>query len=214
MTLKTATTLDGFVATQSGESQWITSEGSRCYAHLERSFHDAVLAGIGTVNADNPMLNARVQGVDHPTVRIIMDRHLRIDKGSNLVRTARDFPLWIYHEPLDNKDNLQDLKKSGAHLFELHEVNAESVLVSLAEQGITRLLVEGGPTIAGHFMKAGYVDRVLWFRAPKLLGEGQAALPGLDIKALQDHVLLKMTANRTLGADILTIYEVMQCSPD
>lgn len=205
VTLKIATTMDGKVATASGESQWITGDLARARVHLERSLHDAVLVGIGTALADDPMLTARLPGLKQTSVRIVLDTHLRIPLESRLVKSAGAAPLWIFY--MDDLEGKQAaLKKAGVRLFKAKTLKI--ALKTMAAEGITRLFVEGGVHVHTSFLKENLYDRFLWFRAPKLLGrEGLSCMGELGIRKLEDMVSLSRKGTLMLGEDILAVYD-------
>ena len=206
VTLKTACTLDGKTATSSGESKWITAKLARRHAHLVRSRHDAILIGIGTALADNPMLTTRLEGVKHTLARIVLDRHLRLSPDSRLAQSAKDYPLWVFYE--EKSDNHDGLKQAGAVLHQADCTDLSSVLKILADQGINRLLVEGGAEIHASFLRAKLCDELLIYRAPTLLGaEGKSVVGALRIDALAQRRDYSRKSSISLGADILEIYE-------
>lgn len=160
---------------------WITGEPARDCGHLLRSQYDAILTGIGTVLADDPLLTCRLPGLeDRSPVRIILDRKHRLPKDSQIARTQDKITTWVLDSP-----------------------DIPSVLAHLAEKGITRLLVEGGQQVTTAFLDSGSVDKVYWFKAPKLVGN--AGLPALcDGKGLPE-ALVSFTheGTKTLGPDTL-----------
>ncbi|MCC7305448.1 MAG: bifunctional diaminohydroxyphosphoribosylaminopyrimidine deaminase/5-amino-6-(5-phosphoribosylamino)uracil reductase RibD [Alphaproteobacteria bacterium] len=213
VTLKAATTKDGFAAPVSKERQWITGELARRHAHLERSMHDAVLVGIGTILNDNPMLTTRLEGVEHKPVRVVLDSNLRIQLGGRLVQSARETPLRIFYKD-DPWNKAPELEKAGVKIFNTEitgdsekskssVISVFSVLKKLAEEGITRLLVEGGPMIWDSFIKERLCDRVLWYKSPAEMGQGIRAFEAFDADILN----LRHTHTRLIGEDLLEIYE-------
>lgn len=197
ITLKLATARDGNIP----ESGWITGELARRHGHLERSQHDAILVGIGTVLKDDPLLTTRLEGVKHEIVRIILDSHLKIPLASRLVLSAHDAPLWIFH--VDDPEGKADaLARAGVKLFPAQgDIGILPAVKAIAREGITRLLVEGGPRVWASFISSGLYDRVLWYRAPGELPDGRPALPpGTDLG-------FQRIIERKLGQDLLEIYE-------
>jgi len=210
VTLKCATSLDGKIALENGDSQWITGDLARRYGHLERATHDAILVGVDTVLADDPQLTTRLGGTSHNPTRIILDTNLKTSLDSALVKTAGDTPVWILH---NSKSDTTAFENAGIILHQIDTHDIKAVLKLLAAQGITRLLVEGGANVMTSFLKSGLYDRLLSFRAPKIIGtEGQNAVTALDIQSMQDTYSLKRTQTRQLGEDILEIFE--PCSQD
>ncbi|MCD8496839.1 MAG: bifunctional diaminohydroxyphosphoribosylaminopyrimidine deaminase/5-amino-6-(5-phosphoribosylamino)uracil reductase RibD [Alphaproteobacteria bacterium] len=205
ITLKIASSLDGKIAAKDGSSQWITGEQARAYAHGMRAGHDAILVGIGTALADDPLLITRVPGLTHKAVRVVLDTHLRIDTGSKLVQTAQDEPLWIIHaEDKDNKK--QQLEAAGCMLISSEDMSVSSVVQALAVQGITRLLVEGGAGVHTSFVRSGLYDEIAWFRGDKILGEGLPVLGDLGIESIAEALMLERVESVVLGADTLDIF--------
>ena len=206
VTLKTATSKDGKIAPEKGKQKWITGKLSRAKVHLERSLHDAVLVGIGTVLADDPSLTTRLPDYDHRIVRIVLDTHLRIPLDSQLVKTAKGYPLWVFHSS-GNNDKIEKLGKAGVRLFAYDTSDIPGVLGQLAEEGITRLLVEGGAKVHTSFLLMGLCDRFLWFRAPENLGPGAVdALEGYNIFKIGPEFGLARQNALVLGEDLLEIY--------
>lgn len=207
VTLKTACTLDGRTACASGESQWITGALARRHVHTLRAKSDAILIGAGTVQADNPSLTTRLDGVAHKSVRIVLDTNLRTPVSSKLVQTVNDAPLWIFYEK--RSAGYDELVRAGVELIETQSCqNLKSVLNTIASKGINQLLVEGGATIHGAFIKVGLCDDIMIYRAPSLLGESAKPLvSGLQIDKLSEKSSFTCIETRKLGADMLEVYE-------
>ena len=167
--LKTACSMDGKVALANGQSQWITGDLARRHVHSLRAQHDAVLVGIGTVNMDDPMLNARVDGLEHNTVRMILDSKLETPIDSRIVRSARDYPVWIFHEDKP-VDKIRAMEAAGVRLFPITTKALKPILQQIAEAGITRVLVEGGRNIHTAFLREEFADAFYVYRAPCILG--------------------------------------------
>jgi diaminohydroxyphosphoribosylaminopyrimidine deaminase / 5-amino-6-(5-phosphoribosylamino)uracil reductase len=220
VSLKLATSLDGKMATGSGESRWITGERARQYGHYLRSRYDAIATGIGTVLADDPLLTCRLPGLeDHSPVRIVFDRELRLPLGSNLVKTAKETPVWVVTAPelLQSEGKTAEFTPASVQFLPLTAQNGinelQNTLQLLAEQGITRLLVEAGGKLSTAFLQSGLVDRMYWFRAPFMIGnDGQAAAlhgfpPELARLARWKHV-----RQVALQPDLLDIFECLPAS--
>lgn len=211
VTLKLASTLDGRIATATGESQWITGPEARRAAHALRGTHDAVMAGIGTVRADNPALTCRIPGLrTRPLVRVVMDTHLSIDPAAQLVTTAAESPTWVLHREGAAAARLDGIP--GLHLVAVPgqdgRVDLRSALSSLGTAGLTRVLVEGGAALAAGLLRQGLVDRMAWFHAPGLIGgDGLAAVQGLGVGALADMPRFRRVGVQALGSDMLTMFE-------
>jgi diaminohydroxyphosphoribosylaminopyrimidine deaminase/5-amino-6-(5-phosphoribosylamino)uracil reductase len=184
-TLKTATTLDGRIATASGDSRWITGEAARAAGHLLRLQHDAIMIGSNTALADDPMLTVRVAGAaDTPKrPRIVVDGRLRLPPTSTLALSAADTPLWIVTQMGHASADRAPLEDAGALIIEIASageitgVDLTLAARALAERGLTRVLVEGGGRLAAALLKADLIDRIAWFRAPAILGAD--ALPAI-----------------------------------
>lgn len=211
VTLKLATTLDGRIATGTGESRWITGPESRRMAHALRGQHDAIMVGIGTVLADDPDLTCRIAGYRRtPDLRIVADSRLRLDPACHLASTARDTPTWVLHGPEASQARRGVLEDAGLHLIEVEAgagggISLPAALQALGQAGLTRLLVEGGARLAGSLLRAGLVDRLTWFHAPGVMGaDGLAAALGGGAGPLAAMPRFERTAVRPLGADVLT----------
>jgi diaminohydroxyphosphoribosylaminopyrimidine deaminase / 5-amino-6-(5-phosphoribosylamino)uracil reductase len=175
VTVKLATTLDGRIATASGESKWITGPEARRLAHAMRGRHDAVMAGIGTVLADDPALTCRLPRFKPvPDVRVVVDTTLRLPPASTLARTAREAPVWALHGPEAPAERRRALAEAGVVLMEVAAgqggLDLAAALRALGGAGLTRVLVEGGAGLAGGLLRAGLADRLAWFHAPAVLG--------------------------------------------
>jgi diaminohydroxyphosphoribosylaminopyrimidine deaminase/5-amino-6-(5-phosphoribosylamino)uracil reductase len=213
VTLKLATTLDGMIAAFGGDSQWITGEEARRYGHLLRARHDAVLTGIGTVMADDPVLNCRIDGLDHASpVRIVLDSTLRTPLDSQLVRGARQIPLWLVTTEAAARAHGRRFEAAGVDVLALEAnqgggIDVRAVLAMLASRGITRVLAESGRTVAGSLLRDDLVDRIAWFRAPAVMGgDGLTALESLGV--VKVGALRRFLRGETvgLGQDVLETY--------
>lgn len=208
--LKLASTLDGRIATATGESKWVTGDAARRTVHLMRGQHDAVMVGIGTVMADDPDLTCRIEGVRAvPLVRIVVDSHLRIPLLSRLVVGATRHPLWILHRNGADKSRHQALAQLGAKLIELpaadEGVDLKASMEMLAAQGLTRVLVEGGGTLAAALLRADLVDRLAWFHAPAVMGgDGFPAAQAFGIETLSHMPRFTPVSACRLGEDMLS----------
>lgn len=206
VTLKMAATLDGKIATQAGESRWITGELARNHGHWLRSQHDAILVGSGTVIKDNPSLTTRIKGVEHTSVRVVLDGGLKISETCELVASASpENPVWIFHNR--GAEGANPISKSGIRTFGADPHNLRAVLAQLAQEGITRLLVEGGSAVHASFIRAGLFDALYLYRAGSVIGsDGVSMVGSLDIHALAEKVDLRLQEIRMLGKDTLEIY--------
>lgn len=206
VTLKSATSVDEKIATQVGTRTQISGEMAMRRVHLERARHDAILVGIGTVLADDPLLTTRLPGFEHNSVRIVLDTHLRMPKDSRLVQTATKHPLWIVHNVSEPGASGAALEKAGARLLRAGSMEPKAVLGLLAAEGITRVLVEGGAKINTSFLKSGFCDYFLHFRSPMRIGDsGVPALEGYGLTDLAGFGFGK-ASTVSLGEDLLEIY--------
>ena len=213
VTFKTATTLDGYIATDDGKSKWITGPEARAEGHMIRATHDAVLAGIGTVVADDPMLNCRLPGLgDRNPVRVVLDTTLRIALEGKLVSSAKEQPLWLFCLPGMNPGKRAILEDSGAKVFDCqpdadNRIDVMAMLRILGDQGITRLMVEGGGETAASLFRADRIDQLAWFRASSVMGAGnREGIAGLRLQKLADMPRFALQAARTVGQDMMEIY--------
>jgi len=217
VTLKLATTLDGRIATRTGESRWITGPEARAAAHGVRARHDAVLVGIGTALADDPELTCRLPGMaDRSPVRIVADSRLRLELTSRLVATAREAPTWVLCLPGADRARRRAFADAGVELVEVpdaggHVLDMSAAMRALGGRGLTRVMAEGGGRLAAALMAADLVDRVEWFRAPVAVGgDGVAALAGWGLERLADARRFARAAVRPAGADAAESYVRMR----
>jgi diaminohydroxyphosphoribosylaminopyrimidine deaminase / 5-amino-6-(5-phosphoribosylamino)uracil reductase len=213
VTLKLAASLDGRIATASGESRWITGPAARERAHLLRAVHDAILVGTGTAVADDPHLTCRLPGLEHrsPT-RVVLDRRLRLPLAAHLIAQARQVPTWVIAPPSADPAKQQALREAGVEILEgaadaAGRLDLAAALQSLGRRGVTRLLVEGGGRLAAALLRARLVDRLVWLHAPRLLGsDGLPAVGALGYGALAAAPRFELLSTETVGADLMTIY--------
>jgi diaminohydroxyphosphoribosylaminopyrimidine deaminase / 5-amino-6-(5-phosphoribosylamino)uracil reductase len=190
VTLKLASTLDGRIATHTGESRWITGEPARKAAHALRGRNDAVLVGVGTVLADDPELTCRIPGYrTTPLVRVVADSHLRTPLTARLIATAAATPSWLLVRSGSDPARHRAFTELGVTIIQVAGAEAgvdlAAGLHALAEAGITRVLVEGGAQIAAALLRADLVDRIAWFHAPAVLGaDAWPAVQGFGIEKL------------------------------
>jgi diaminohydroxyphosphoribosylaminopyrimidine deaminase/5-amino-6-(5-phosphoribosylamino)uracil reductase len=209
-TLKLATSLDGRIATSTGESKWITGEAARADGHCLRASHDAIMVGSGTALADDPLLTCRLPDLpDRSPVRVVLDRLLRLQPTSRLATTAREVPTWVITGSAD-PSRADALAACGIEIIRLPgaDQTARPALAALAERGITRLLVEGGATLAGSLLRAGFVDRLHLYQAPILLGaEAMPGVGALDLRHLADAPRWRRLEERRIGHDLLSVLD-------
>ncbi|MFZ2007696.1 MAG: bifunctional diaminohydroxyphosphoribosylaminopyrimidine deaminase/5-amino-6-(5-phosphoribosylamino)uracil reductase RibD [Stellaceae bacterium] len=213
VTLKLATSLDGRIATASGESRWITGPAARERAHLLRATHDAVLVGTGTALADDPQLTCRLPGLEHRSpVRIVIDRRLRLPLTLRMFTEARQTPTWLATLATVDPARHAALAKAGVKIIRVAPDAAEGVdlpglLQKLGDEGLTRLLVEGGGRLAASLLRAKLVDRLVWMRAPLLIGnDGVPAIAALDLAALAAAPRFTLASAETAGGDVIETY--------
>lgn len=213
-TLKSASTLDGRIATHSGDSQWITGELARKAGHGLRLDHDAIMVGIGTALVDNPMLTCRLEGLEEKSpVRIVFDSRLRLPLTHKLVATAHKFPTWIVTLPGNEDERRKAFENAGVAIIEIAPDKDGYPDLTLASQemgrrGLTRVLIEGGSHLAASFLEHNLIDRVAWMRAPRVIGgDGIPAVMAFGVEKLEQAVDFKRTAAREAGCDLIELYE-------
>jgi diaminohydroxyphosphoribosylaminopyrimidine deaminase/5-amino-6-(5-phosphoribosylamino)uracil reductase len=216
VTLKTATTLDGRIATRTGDSQWITGEEARRAGHLLRATHDAILVGAGTAVQDNPSLTCRLPGLaDRSPVRVVMDGHMRLPLTHALVATARETPTWMIvmaDAAAGQPDRRAAYEAAGVEVLAVDpdddgNPDIAKALGLLAAKGITRVLIEGGGRIAAAFLAARRIDEIVWFRAPCVVGgDGLPAVAAFGVDRLSEAVSAARRDVGTVGPDIVERY--------
>ncbi len=207
--LKLASTIDGRIATALGESRWITGSAARRHVHMLRLTHDAVMVGSGTAMADDPDLTARDIGATHQPIRIVLDRLLRHSPDSRLGRTARETPVWLIHAPDAPAQAQTAWAATGARLIACPapqgKLDLTAALRLLAAEGLTRILCEGGGTLAAGLVAEGLVDDLLHMTAGKLIGaDGTPSLGPLHLTQLAAAPGFQLANVRQLGPDTLT----------
>lgn len=213
-TLKAATSLDGRIATRTGDSRWITGEGARRAGHGLRACHDGILVGINTVIADDPALDCRLPGMaGRSPVPIIADSTLRLPAAARVVERARERPCWVMLTDRAALDKRRLLEEKGVRLIEVESDRdgkpaPNAMAAALAGLGLTRVLIEGGGTIAAAFLAAGLIDQVAWFHAPLLIGgDGRASLSPFGIERLVDAPRLLPQETRAVGGDRFSCFD-------
>ncbi|HET6883245.1 MAG TPA: bifunctional diaminohydroxyphosphoribosylaminopyrimidine deaminase/5-amino-6-(5-phosphoribosylamino)uracil reductase RibD [Pirellulales bacterium] len=204
---KWAMTLDGKIATRSGQSRWISSEASRCVVHELRGRVDAVLVGSGTAVADDPLLTARPAG-PRQAVRVVFDSQATLPVTGRLVQTAGEAPVIVAAADSAPADNRRRLAQAGCEVLSLtgnsHSERLIELLKGLGRRRMTNVLVEGGSRLLGLFLDTGQIDEVHAFIAPRIVGGAAAPTPvaGSGVERLLDALVLSQPQWRTLGSDL------------
>jgi len=213
VTLKTATTLDGQIATRLGESRWITGEEAREHAHLIRSTQDAVMVGVGTLIADDPQLTCRLSGLEgRSPVRVIVDGKMRSPLTSKCAETARNQATWMIVSEGGDSTRIRAFAELGIKILEVpsgkgNYPNLVDAVNLLGTRGITRLMVEGGARLVGALLNADLIDQVIWYRASSIMGDdGISAVSAYDAQTLASIRRFKRGSVRSLGKDLLETY--------
>jgi len=203
--LKAAVTLDGKMATRTGDSKWITGEAARAEGHRWRSRCDGILVGVGTVLADDPQLTVRhVEGEDPR--RIVLDTRLRTPANAKIL------PAWILTARDDTLDGAEVISCAAGE----GGLDLVDALAKLAARGIEQLLVEGGPKVQGALLRAGLIDEVVLFVAPKILGDPEApgfASHGFAVAAIADAWRLERPTVEMRGDDVYLRAKVRSLDP-
>jgi diaminohydroxyphosphoribosylaminopyrimidine deaminase/5-amino-6-(5-phosphoribosylamino)uracil reductase len=211
--LKLAISADGKAGAAGRKPLAITGEEVRQRVHLLRAQNDAIIIGIGTALADDPVLTCRLPGMAALSpVRVVLDSALRLPRDSRLVQSARDVPLWIFIGMQASQTAEPDLLSRGAEIWRVGgqdgRLDLAAVLKELAARGITRLMVEGGPTLAAALVSADLIDEAVLFTSQRIVGpDGIDALEGLPLTVLTHSGPLKCVDSEAVGADRREVYE-------
>jgi diaminohydroxyphosphoribosylaminopyrimidine deaminase/5-amino-6-(5-phosphoribosylamino)uracil reductase len=211
VTLKLAVSADGKAGLAGRKPVTLSSERARTRVFQMRSQHDAILVGIGTVLSDNPALTCRLPGLfERSPVRVVLDAKLRLPLATSVVATVRETPTWVFTSRSASGLSEEILQQKGCKVFRVADKKGQldlgTVLKVLAEQGITRLMVEGGPTVAASFVAAKLVDEAVLLRADKTIGaDGIDALEGMALTAITKK--MQPRGNERLGADTIETFE-------
>lgn len=211
VTLKLATTVDGRIATNTGDSQWITGPQSRRMVHAMRARHDAVMVGAGTVRADDPMLDVREMGAVSQPVRIVVSSDLDLPLDGKLAASAKAQPVWLCHGA---GADVEAWASRGAKSFPSNLLNGQvdvaAVMRQLAEAGLTRVFCEGGGQLAASLIMAGLVDELVLLQGPKIIGgDGISALGTLGVLRLADARQLSLLEQRQICDDVMQRWRVV-----
>lgn len=208
--LKMAATLDGRIATRTGDARWVTGPEARGRVHALRHAMDAIMVGVGTVLSDDPQLTTRLEegpGVD--ATRIILDTHLRMPETARMLQQASAAETWVVCGPGAAPDNKKRLTDQGALILESNitdgRIDLQALMRDLGARGVTSLLIEGGARVAAAALKAGVVDKVLFFYAPKILGgdDGVPMCNGPGPEKMKESLPLHHMAVDRVGMDLL-----------
>jgi len=199
--LKLAVSLDGKIATRTGDARWITGPEARARAHELRHDYDAILVGAGTATTDDPLLTDR-SGLPRrrPLVRVILDDAVRLSTSSQLAQTTPQAPVIVF----GNTDDADELNDRGVEIVNLIRGDLRGVLKELASRSLQSVLVEGGASVAAEFLEAGLVNKVTFFIAPKIIGGTSApsAIGGAGIERMSDALELERINVIQRGKDI------------
>lgn len=208
--LKMATSLDGRIATASGESKWITGAAARADGQRLRATHDAILVGANTLARDDPELTCRLPGLDaYSPVRIVLDSRARLSPGSKLALTANRTPVWLICTKAAPSSAREALRAQGVEVIEVASneqgrVDAAAAARELGRRRLTRVLVEGGGEVAAAFLKAGLVDRVTSYQAGLLLGgDSRSAMGPLALQKLDFAPRFSLVSSRIVDGDVV-----------
>lgn len=208
VTVKFAQSLDGRIATSTGDSRWISAPASLRLAHKLRHEHDAILVGVGTVLADDPQLTVRlIKGRD--PLRVVIDSHLRIPPGSRLLAEGAAARTLVAAAETADPIRASEIQKLGAEILRVPEAANGSgldilrVIQELGRRGVASVLVEGGKGIITSLLAAGAVDRLVAVIAPKIIGEGTEAIGDLGITRLSEAITFSSVKIRRLGPDVI-----------
>ena len=206
-TLKIAQTLDGKIATPTGESKWITSESSRNYVHYLRSVSDAILVGINTVLKDDPELNPRLVFSENDPVKVVLDNHLKIPENSKLIKNSAEKLIIFTSKKACETEKSKKFMELGIKVFASEENNGlidlHYVSEKLIENNLLNILVEGGGQIFGSFIRDKMADKIHLFIAPRILGDGVTSVSNSGILKISDALTLGEYSIKKFENDIL-----------
>jgi diaminohydroxyphosphoribosylaminopyrimidine deaminase/5-amino-6-(5-phosphoribosylamino)uracil reductase len=203
--LKCAVSLDGKVATKTGDSRWITGPEARRRVHELRHEYDAIMIGSGTAEQDDPILTDRSSlPRRRPLTRIVLDERLRLSPSSQLVRTATDVPLIVFTAEDAEESKIDSLKAYGVDVVNEGTRDLKSILKTFPRRSLQSVLVEGGPTLAGSFVDAGLVNKVSFFLSPRIIGglEAPSAVGGAGVDVVNQALRLRDIKTQQHGEDI------------
>lgn len=212
---KCAMSLDGKIATSTGDSKWISGEESRAMVHVLRGEVDAICVGSGTAAMDDPMLTCRLPGEHRQPLRVVFDSKAGLALDSQLVKTTADVPTMVFVTGDADPEKVTALRQAGVEVMEVGawdghvDVGEALRLLGSLDQPVLSLLLEGGPTLAASFMEAGVIDKVLVYIAPMIIGGRGARTPveGEGFRMVGDSLKLHRLTHETIGEDVfITAY--------
>lgn len=213
VTLKLATTLDGRIATASGDSQWITGPVARRAVHAMRARHDAVLVGAGTARADDPSLTVRGLGIARQPVRVVLSRDLDLPRDTALLRNTETAPTWLLHGARAPSERVAGFGELGARCLSIPSQadgrpDPAAALAVLGREGLTRVFCEGGGVLAASLLSADLVDRLVLFTGGAVIGgDGRAALGPMGLRLLAEAPRFHLSDVARIGEDTVQTWE-------
>ncbi|MEM8882319.1 MAG: bifunctional diaminohydroxyphosphoribosylaminopyrimidine deaminase/5-amino-6-(5-phosphoribosylamino)uracil reductase RibD [Pseudomonadota bacterium] len=212
VTLKLASSVDGRIATATGESRWITGAHARHRVHGLRLRHDAVMIGGATARQDDPMLTVRGMGVPSQPARVVLTRRLDLPRGGQLAQTARDVPLWLCHGDDAASEDIAFWQTRGAEMIVCPtgpsgQLDPAGALTALATRGLTRIFCEGGGALAASLLAADLVDQLITFTAGAVIGaEGKPSIGAMGLEVLADAPRFALHDVVAVGGDTMHIW--------
>lgn len=208
--LKTAMTLDGKIASSSGDSKWVTAEPARQWVHQLRDQVDGIMVGIGTVLADDPLLNTRLSDREgHDPVRLILDGNLDLPLNSQIATSSHKQTTLVFASSTADRQRARNLEQCGIEVLTVDglsdDLNLEQVLQIAAHRKLCSILVEGGGTVNASLLKYGLVDKLYWFIAPKIIGGHTAPSPvqGSGFGTMAEALEAEYISSEFIGPDLL-----------
>ena len=214
LTLKLASTLDGRIATRTGESRWITGAPARARVHLMRAHSDAILIGVGSVLADDPTLDVRLPGMEHARpVRVVADSRLQTPLTGRLAKSANEQPVILITSEEADQDRAEAFRALGADIVPVPmwqgTLSMKEAFAQLAVVGVGSLLCEGGGRLAASLIREGLVDELVWFTAGAAIGDGgSASVSDFGVEALISMPRFSQISQERVGDDMLSIWRV------
>ena len=221
--MKVAQTLDGKIATSTGESKWITGPEARRHVHVLREQSDAIIVGIGTILRDDPSLTTRLENETkaHDPHRVILDSHLRMPLDAKALNVNSKARTYVATTIAASAQNMREIKKKKGEILIIDDVDGRVNLLllmeELAKMGMTNVLIEGGARVNAQALRDGIVDKVMFFVAPKLLGgdDARGSIGGKSPESLDDAVVLREVHYSRVGDEAAGLTPGSGgCSPD